>query len=98
MEGAGGLLMHDLKYETKARNELGYFAPSMTKQWTKSAVECWQKCFKCEDCPVYWQMTSQPCQMKAAVIELVKNVGLPNENNCRSWSFYGYQIRKRINT
>lgn len=76
--------------EYLSRNELGKFAPSMTFQWTKAAVECYQLNCECILCSIPRQMHSQKCQMKAVVLELIKHVGKPNEKNCRNWSFYGY--------
>lgn len=70
------------------RNFIGAYAPSTTWQWTKQAVECYEYGGNCAICGI--KMESQPCQMKAVVVELVKNVGKPNEKNCRHWSFYGY--------
>lgn len=64
-------------------NELGHYAPSALKYWTATAVECYNSCFDCLHCNCYWLMTSQPCQMKAAVLELYRKFGLPNSQNTR---------------
>ena len=87
----------ELRGFTMERNYIGNYAPSMTYQWTKQAVECYQLNCDCILCNIPQQMHSQKCQMKAVVLELIKNVGLPTKENCRNWSFYGYG-RKRTDT
>lgn len=74
-------------------NELGNYAPSMVTKWTKAAVECYRQ-KNCEDCPVY--LESQPCQMKAAVLELVRTLGKPDINkDYKDGSFKGYGIKHK---
>lgn len=64
-------------------NDLGRYAPSSLRYWTKTAVECYKSHFNCLDCPTYYLMESQPCQMKAAVLELFKKHGEPTEETVR---------------
>ena len=61
-------------------NELGKFAPSCIRYWTKEAVECYQNKFDCLHCPTYYLIKSQPCQMKAAVLELYRLFGKPKKH------------------
>ena len=85
-------------------NELGSYAPSMI-HWTIQALECYKIGCNCRRCSVKVQLKSQKCQMKAVVMELIKETGLPDEDNCKKWSFKGYgrkrdiseQTRKRSN-
>ena len=73
-------------------NDLGFFAPSMV-HWTKQAKECYELGCNCGICSVYSQLPGE-CNMKAVVLELIKQVGQPTAENCRNWSFYDYG-RKR---
>lgn len=59
------------------RNDLGDFAPSCIRYWTEQATQCAKSRFNCMNCKVYYIMESQPCQMKAAVLELFKRFGKP---------------------
>jgi len=56
------------------------------KRWTPSAIMCYERHCVCKGC--YYEeffKSSVKCQMKAAVIELVRKVGVPKketeENN-----------------
>lgn len=61
------------------RNSLGAFAPSNVQNWTEEAVKCYESKFDCLNCNNYYLLISQPCQMKAAVIELFKKYGKPKK-------------------
>ena len=62
-------------------NELGNYAPSALRYWTATAVECYNSNFDCLSCSVH--LESQPCQMKAAVLELYRKFGEPTAENIR---------------
>lgn len=61
------------------RNELGFVPNDNVRRWTKTAQNCYLIGGRCEICPCYELMKNQPkgCQMKAAVLELVKKHGIP---------------------
>lgn len=59
------------------RNELGRIGS--IRRWTPSAIDCYERNCICKDCPIKNFITSQKCQMKATVIELVKALGKPNK-------------------
>ncbi len=48
-------------------------------KWTPAAIECYQRGCNCSICPIKNFITSQKCQMKSVVIELVKVYGAPNK-------------------
>ena len=64
-------------------NELGQYSTMNLRGWSSSAVECYDRQFDCLHCPVYYLLQSQPCQMKAAVLELYKKYGEPTRENTR---------------
>lgn len=70
-------------------NDFGQFAPSCLRMWSKAAIECFKRKFDCLNCPVYYQLESQPCQMKAAVAELYRKFGEPKEEDIRSFTKNG---------
>ena len=47
------------------------------QRWTEGAINCYKRGCVCKNCPVKNLITSQKCQMKSAVIELVKKFGMP---------------------
>jgi len=49
------------------------------RRWTRGAVECYNRSCICEGCPVK-DILSSECQMKYAVISLVRTQGLPPKN------------------
>lgn len=51
--------------------------PTFAQHWTEDAVNCYKRGCICKDCPILDLITSQKCQMKYAVIELVKKFGTP---------------------
>ena len=63
------------------RNALGKFAPSCIRYWTEQAMRCLKFNLECDKCGL--KIESQPCQMKAAVLELYKVLGAPNEGNLK---------------
>ena len=75
------------------RNDLGVYAESVVN-WTVAALDCYKLRCNCSKCAVKPLIKSQPCQMKAIVIELIRTVGYPKEENCKSWSFKGYGRKK----
>ena len=50
------------------------------KRWTPTALECYKRGCVCEGCfySDFFSATAQKCQMKAAVLELVRTIGTPN--------------------
>ena len=58
--------------------ELG--RPIAVRGWTNTALECYKRGCVCEGCfyPDFFNGTSQRCQMKASVLELVRVLGKPN--------------------
>mgnify|MGYP006908887650 FL=1 len=50
------------------------------KRWTPTALECYKRGCNCEGCfySDFFSATAQKCQMKAAVLELVRTIGAPN--------------------
>ena len=50
------------------------------KRWTPTALECYKRGCVCEGCfySDFFSATAQKCQMKAAVLELVRTIGAPN--------------------
>ena len=77
-------------------NYLGSYAPSLTHKWTKQAYDCYKMGCNCIKCYIPQQMISQECQMKATIFELIKNVGIPTQQNCTSWSFKGIFRKKDL--
>ena len=51
------------------------------KTWTKGSIFCYERGCNCNGCFVKDLITSQPCIMKNAVIELVKKLGKPPEKS-----------------
>lgn len=49
------------------------------QRWTPSAIECYERGCICVNCPMKKFITSQKCQMKSSVIELVRLYGIPNK-------------------
>lgn len=47
--------------------------------WTKSSIDCYKRGCNCQGCYIQ-DMLETPCLMKVAVIELVKKLGAPPEN------------------
>ena len=49
------------------------------KRWTPTALECYKRGCVCEGCfySDFFSATAQKCQMKAAVLELVRTIGAP---------------------
>ena len=58
--------------------ELG--RPIAVRRWTNTALECYKRGCVCEGCfyTDFFNGTSQRCQMKASVLELVRVLGKPN--------------------
>ena len=48
-------------------------------KWTEEAINCYKRGCNCSICPIKNFITSQKCQMKRVVIELVKVYGAPNK-------------------
>ena len=64
----------------KMLNDIG--KSGSIQRWTPSAVECYQRGCICEGCPIREMVKSLgKCQMKAAVLELVKIHGIPTKRN-----------------
>ena len=50
------------------------------RRWTTTAVECYKRGCNCEGCfyKDFFSGSSQKCQMKASVLELVRVIGTPD--------------------
>lgn len=48
-----------------------------TTFWTKTALECYNSHFDCDNCSINRIMKSQKCQMKACVLELIRQGKYP---------------------
>lgn len=50
------------------------------RRWTQTAVECYKRGCNCEGCfyKDFFSGSSQKCQMKASVLELVRVIGTPS--------------------
>lgn len=46
------------------------------KQWTPTAIYCYERGCKCKDCPIN-KVLETKCLMKTSVLFLVKNLGKP---------------------
>ncbi|MBR2526567.1 hypothetical protein IKE67_08905 [bacterium] len=75
-------------------NELGNYAPSNIRYWTKGAIECYKSKFDCLHCKTYYIMESGVCQMKATVLELYKKFGEPKEDVEDKQNGTAYKSRK----
>ena len=49
------------------------------RRWTPTALECYKRGCNCEGCyyKSFFEGSSQKCQMKASVLELVRVIGTP---------------------
>ena len=57
---------------------------TLNRIWTKSAIDCYSigcVCSKCYLYKVFFSKKNYKCKMKAAVIELIKNIGVPDKKN-----------------
>jgi hypothetical protein len=50
------------------------------RRWTATALDCYKRGCNCEGCYYkdFFSESSQKCQMKASVLELVRVIGTPN--------------------
>ena len=50
------------------------------RRWTPAAVDCYKRGCNCAGCfySEFFSGSSQKCQMKASVLELVRSIGTPN--------------------
>lgn len=50
------------------------------RRWTTTAIECYKRGCNCEGCfyTDFFNKSSQKCQMKASVLELVRVLGKPD--------------------
>lgn len=50
------------------------------RRWTPTALECYKRGCNCDGCfySDFFKGTSQKCQMKASVLELVRVIGTPD--------------------
>ncbi|MDD3238241.1 MAG: hypothetical protein PHV37_09120 [Candidatus Gastranaerophilales bacterium] len=49
-------------------------------KWTSAAVQCYQIGCICKNCDMY-EIIGDKCSMKDSVVELVKKIGIPGEDN-----------------
>lgn len=55
---------------------------TMSKKWTPTAIDCYKLgcvCSKCNLNKIYFKHSIFKCQMKYTVIELVRKLGIPEE-------------------
>jgi len=55
---------------------------TLNKKWTQSAIDCYKigcRCSKCNLFKVFFSKRNYKCRMKEVVIELVRQVGVPEE-------------------
>ena len=50
------------------------------RRWNNAALECYKRGCVCDGCfySDFFSATAQKCQMKAAVLELVRTIGAPS--------------------
>lgn len=50
------------------------------RRWTVTAIDCYKRGCNCEGCYYkdFFSGSSQKCQMKASVLELVRTIGTPD--------------------
>jgi len=58
---------------------LSHWNRQYASAWTKSSIDCYKRGCNCRGCYIQ-EMLETPCLMKDAVIELVKKLGAPKEN------------------
>lgn len=61
----------------KMLNDIG--KSGSIQRWTEGAINCYKRGCVCKNCPIQEFIKSQKCQMKSAVIELVKKFGIPQK-------------------
>ena len=52
------------------------------RRWTQTAMECYKRGCVCSGCSIYEQIfgpEGRKCQMKGAVLESVRKLGIPEE-------------------
>ncbi len=57
---------------------------TLSKNWTPTAIDCYNlgcRCSKCNLYKNYFFNTSNKCRMKETVIELVRKIGVPKEED-----------------
>ena len=54
----------------------------LTRRWTETAVECYQRGCVCRGCEIfekYFSKSKNSCKMKTCVLELVRKHGAPQK-------------------
>lgn len=73
----------------KGENEISTYksnttcSDSVSKNWTPAAIDCYRlgcSCNKCNLNKIYFLNSRYKCKMKETVIELVRRLGAPKEN------------------
>ncbi len=57
---------------------------TVSKNWTPTAIDCYKlgcSCYKCNLYKIYFADSIFKCKMKETVIELVRKIGRPEEEN-----------------
>ena len=57
---------------------------TLSENWTPTAIDCYRlgcNCSKCNLYKIYFQKSFIKCRMKDTVIELVRRIGAPMEEN-----------------
>ena len=55
---------------------------TISKNWTSTAIDCYKlgcMCSRCNLYKIYFSNSSMKCRMKETVIELVRRIGAPKE-------------------
>lgn len=50
------------------------------KRWTPAAIDCYKRGCRCKGCFYENYFTKSKCQMKSTVLELVRQLGVPNKD------------------
>ena len=64
----------------------GYRSPRVRNCWTIQAKECYNRGCNCQGCNMQdfkFSSKNQKCRMKCTVIELVRTIGIPEDEECQ---------------
>ncbi len=81
--------MSTFKYEEEVFVRMGYkynvsCSETLSKNWTPSAIDCYNlgcRCSKCNLYKIYFSDSVNKCKMKETVIELVRKLGAPKDED-----------------
>lgn len=76
----------DKNIRVRLLNGLSPFPKEVTRRWSVSAVECYERGCVCENCRIFPEYLHKQCRMKLVVRELVRVLGAPKKqevnNDC----------------